>query len=95
MNGSSRNDNPAALTAVDRVRRHLQHSSSRPGADSASVSKDLRTILGRLARVRSRGGAFAKVELGPAARDEANRLQLLGSELLVLEPGTGGERMRA
>ncbi len=76
-------------TAVRRLRTHL-HLVTRQG-QPAQVRRDMRTIMQRLRGVQARDAAFAGVELGPQVGEMMKTLEIVGNEMLVLDP----ERKRA
>ena len=84
---------PRADTPVRRVRKHLHlvTRQGQPAKDERHLSRDLRTIVQRLRGVHARGGALEGVELGPQVREVMKTLEIVGSEILVLNP----ERKRA
>ncbi|MEM7262321.1 MAG: hypothetical protein AAF488_10060 [Planctomycetota bacterium] len=80
-------------TPVRRVRTHLHVATRQATAsrEDRAHKGDLRTIMSRLRRVQARGGAFAGVELGSGAQELSRRLEVVGNDLIVLDP----ERKRA
>lgn len=79
-------------TPVSRVRGHLR---TVPGklegaARDGQLVKDLRSLMARLGKLRSRGVAFQGVELSPYLCDAVRAMKMVGSELIVLHPERSG-----
>lgn len=83
---------PSVSTSLHRVRRHLhtipQASIER---DERPLTHDLLGLLGKLRRVHARGVEFRDVGLSEHVTEIFKRLEVVGSDLLLLNP----ERKRA
>ena len=76
---------------VARVRDQLKRSHGRrDNVNDPRLRTDVKTLMARLRKIRSRGGAFASVGFSEHVASTVESLKMVGSEMLVLQPERRG-----
>lgn len=79
-----------ASTPLHRVRRHLHTLPHSVERDERPLAHDLLGLLGRLRRLQARGAEFREVKLSEHVTEIFKRLEVVGSDLLLLTPERKG-----
>ncbi|MFN0057081.1 MAG: hypothetical protein ACKVX7_01365 [Planctomycetota bacterium] len=87
--GTTPSSRPAKESTVSRVRNHLQLVTrwQEPVREERQLGQDLLALFARLKRVHSRSRGLRGVDASPHMKEVVKALKLVGSELLVIDPG--------